>query len=153
MKITHRFCPTCKTQRTYEDNECRGCKEREAVLDTQKELEEEKLSTPTTSVSPTGSIRHNVGKPAMSHLDPEFLLGMAKILTMNESKYDKHQWKKGNTTSVPYDSAMRHLLAWFGGENNDLETGESHLLHAAVNLMFCWYYEKNYGNMDDRSGK
>ena len=100
--------------------------------------------------SPTGSKRQNAGKPALSNLLPEFLLGMADIMTQGELKYGKDNWKKGNFTSVPYDSAMRHILKWQTGESYDTESQNHHLLHAAVNLMMCWYYETDYPQMDNR---
>ena len=101
-------------------------------------------------ISKTGSVRKNAGKPKMSHIDPEFILGMAKVLTIGEKKYEAFNWAKGNNMLVPYDSAMRHILSYISGENLDEESGESHLFHAAVNLMFMYYYEKNFSDMDDR---
>ena len=111
------------------------------------------MSKLEATVSSTGSLRFNKGKPNMSNIPPKFLLGMAKIMTMGEQKYGKNNWKKGNNTSVAYDSAMRHILNWYSGESNDSESGDSHLFHAAVNLMMCWYYENNYPEMDDRLEK
>jgi len=101
-------------------------------------------------VSPTGSVRKNVGKPQTHHIDPEFMLGMAKVLTFGASKYSPRNWMKGNDITVPYDSCMRHLLAFMGGEDDDPETGENHLFSAGVNLMFMYFYYKNFPEMDDR---
>ena len=100
--------------------------------------------------SETGSLRYNTGKPMMSLVTPDFILGMASVLTMGAKKYGERNWELGNKTSVPYDSAMRHLLTWRSGESLDAESGEHHLFHAAVNLMMCWYYEQNFSDMDDR---
>jgi len=110
----------------------------------------QEISEEMEQVSPTGSKRKNSGKPAMSNVLPEFLLGMAHIMTEGEKKYGKHNWKKGNYTSVPYDSAMRHILKWQTGDSIDQESKSHHLFHAAVNLMMCWYYETEYPEMDDR---
>lgn len=100
--------------------------------------------------SPTGSKRFNEDKPACSNIPPEFILGMAEVLTIGEKKYGKNNWKKGNFTDVPYDSAMRHILAWQSGDSLDEESGCNHLFHAAVNLMMMWYYEQNFPEMDSR---
>lgn len=108
------------------------------------------MSDEKIQVSQTGSIRKNAGKPKMSHLDPEFLLGMAQILTKSEEKYPPKNWMKGNNISVPYDSAMRHLMSFMTGENSDKESQLNHLFHAGVNLMFMYYYWKNFPEMDDR---
>ena len=100
--------------------------------------------------SETGSLRYNTGKPMMSLVTPEFILGMAEVLTKGAKKYGERNWELGNKTSVPYDSAMRHILAWRSGESFDEESGSHHLFHGAVNLLMCWYYEQNFGEMDDR---
>jgi hypothetical protein len=50
----------------------------------------------------------------VSNIPPEFILGMAEVLTYGEQKYGRANWKKGNNFSVPYDSAMRHILQWQG---------------------------------------
>ena len=75
---------------------------------------------------------------------------MASVLTKGAEKYGERNWELGNKTSVPYDSAMRHILAWRSGEDEDEESGCNHLFHAAVNLLMCWYYAENFGEMDDR---
>jgi hypothetical protein len=104
-------------------------------------------------VSPTGSLRKNSGKPQLSYIDPEFLLGMAQVLTIGSKKYSPMNWAKGNYYTVPYDSAMRHIFAFMKGEEFDKESLEHHLYHAAVNLYFMWYYSKHYPELDDRHFK
>jgi hypothetical protein len=101
-------------------------------------------------VSETGSMRFNKGKPQSSEISPKFLLDMAAVLEKSREKYPRGNWAKGNNYSVPYDSMMRHLLAWQSGESKDIETGLSHLAHAALNLMMLHYYEENFPDMDDR---
>jgi hypothetical protein len=103
--------------------------------------------------SPTGSLRYNTGKPQMSLLDPNFMLGMAEVMTIGLEKYGKANWQKGNYLSVPYDSAQRHLQKYWMGQTIDEESSKHHLFHAAVNLMFMYYYENNYPEMDDRNFK
>jgi len=100
--------------------------------------------------SETGSLRYNTGKPKMSLVTPEFILGMAKVLTKGAEKYGERNWELGNKTSVPYDSAMRHILAWRSGEDIDQESQCDHLFHGAVNLLMAWYYAKHFPEMDDR---
>lgn len=101
-------------------------------------------------VSDTGSMRFNKGKPQFSEISPRFLLDMAAVLEKSRKKYPRGNWAKGNNYSVPYDSMMRHLLAWQSGESKDNETGLSHLAHAALNLMMLHYYEENFPEFDDR---
>ena len=114
-------------------------------------LREQKFLGDSGQRSETGSLRYNTGKPKMSLVTPEFILGMAQVLTKGAEKYGERNWELGNKTSVPYDSAMRHILAWRSGEDEDEESGCNHLFHAAVNLLMCWYYAENFSSMDDRT--
>ena len=100
--------------------------------------------------SSTGSLRYNTGKPQLNEISPQFLLDMGKVLEKSRQKYPRGNWEKGNNYSVPFDSLMRHLLAWQSGESVDKESGESHLAHIALNLMMLHYYEMNYPEFDDR---
>lgn len=100
--------------------------------------------------SSTGSLRYNSGKPQLNEISPKFLLDMGAVLEKSRQKYPRGNWEKGNDYSVPYDSMMRHLLAWQSGESIDKESGLSHLAHAALNLMMLHYYEENYPEFDDR---
>lgn len=100
--------------------------------------------------SKTGSLRFNTGKPGSSELDPAFIMGIADVMTKAREKYDRANWAKGNDWSVPYDSMMRHLMAFQAGDDFDKETGKHHLLHAATNIMFLYYYYNNFPELDDR---
>lgn len=102
------------------------------------------------SVSKGGSLRFNKGKPAMSHLDHKFLLGMAEVMTASNEKYPKYNWSKSQEITTAYDSCMRHVFAFMDGESNDLDTKKHHLFHAACNLMIMWYTEQNHPESDDR---
>lgn len=105
---------------------------------------------PADNVSSTGSLRYNTNKPQTNEISPSFILGMGAVLEKARAKYPRGNWEKGNDYSVPYDSMMRHILAWQSGQKNDSETGLSHLHHAALNLMMLAYYEEHYPEFDDR---
>ena len=106
--------------------------------------------TPDLTKAPTGSLRFNTGKSQTNEINPEFILDMGRVLERSRLKYPRANWSLGNSYSVPYDSLMRHLLAWQGGEKNDSESGFSHLAHAALNLMMLHYYEERFPELDDR---
>jgi len=78
-------------------------------------------------------------------IDPTFEEGIGKILTFGAKKYDVDNWKLGNT---PEDrqryigALLRHVSAYRKGEITDPDSGESHLYHAACNLMFLDYFDK-----------
>ena len=88
--------------------------------------------------SATGSKRYNEGKPEVSQLDPRFVLALADMMTKSAKKYGKYNWALGQEYHTPFDSCQRHLLKWIGGEDVDDESGMSHLLHAAANIMIMW---------------
>lgn len=89
-------------------------------------------------------MKFDSNKPRMDLLEPEFLEGVAKVLTLGASKYAPDSWK--TQVSEPerryYAAALRHLVAWKKGEKMDPESGLSHLYHAACNLMFLEYFER-----------
>ena len=86
-------------------------------------------------------------------ISPQALLGMVAVLTFGANKYEDRNWEKGMAYSRPYAAALRHLLAWWTGEDNDPETGLSHLDHAACCIHFLSHYVKNpirYTSRDNR---
>lgn len=73
---------------------------------------------------------------------------IVKVLMYGADKYgedpDQPNWKKMVDGKRRYfAAAMRHMVAWKSGEENDPETGISHLAHAATNLMFMLYFKEN----------
>lgn len=97
------------------------------------------------------SARHNEGKTQTREIDPAFILGMGDVLTKSRAKYEHFNWCKPTKLSTPYESAMRHLMAFQAGEDIDKETGLSHLLHVATNIMFMHYHiTNNPEECDDR---
>ena len=57
---------------------------------------------------------------------------------------------KGMDWSVPYGCLLRHLDAWYRGEDNDPESGLPHLGHAMCNLVMLAHYAEHYAEGDDR---
>jgi len=97
-----------------------------------------------------GGVKHDIGKPRYELIAPEFLHGLAKILTFGAEKYDDRNWEKGMAWGRPFGALQRHLWAWWNGEEIDAETGKSHLHHAACCLMFLSAYEARNIGLDDR---
>lgn len=84
------------------------------------------------------AIKHDSGKPRVDLVDPKWLLDLARVLGYGAEKYSAHNWRSGLNWSRLYAAAQRHLLAFQSGELNDPESGQSHLLHAACNLMMLY---------------
>jgi len=83
------------------------------------------------------AVKKDSDKPRMDLLPPKALIGIAKIMTYGISKYNPHNYKhgKGLDWHRPLSACLRHLTAWNAGEDNDKETGQSHLYHAGCCIM------------------
>lgn len=79
---------------------------------------------------PTGSVRDvRTGKGRFDLLDPVVLLRDARHMENGAAKYGDRNWEKGQPVSVYYDSAMRHLMAFWSGKGD-----EDHLAAARWNI-------------------
>jgi hypothetical protein len=93
------------------------------------------------------------GKVPLDLISPEFLYGVAHVLGFGAQKYAPYNWAKGILFSRVYSALQRHLTSWYAGEENDEETGMSHLWHAGCCLMFLTHYASRpsqYKSYDDR---
>jgi hypothetical protein len=69
---------------------------------------------------------------------------IAEVLQLGKEKYGPDNWKHlTNGEDRYFAAAMRHLILWRQGETVDPESQLSHLAHAACNLMFLTYFERN----------
>ena len=84
------------------------------------------------------------GKLRMSLIPREELDRVLKRYLDGAEKYGENNWMKGMPLSVYYDCAMRHLQAWFAGEED-----EDHAAAAAWNILCAMWTEKNR-QLDDR---
>jgi hypothetical protein len=117
-----------------------------------------KCTTPTWTTKESyeknqKGLKYDDNKPRVELLSSVALLEIAKVLTFGAKKYATHNWRKGISWSIVLGAALRHLLAFLGGENKDQESGISHLAHAACCLMFLLEYETTHKEIDDRYKK
>jgi hypothetical protein len=110
-------------------------------------MQEEKINLPPVKLS---GVKHDNGKPMMSLLPPEALEEIAKVFTFGSKKYNAHNWRGGFNYSRVLDAVMRHINAFNAGQDNDIETGLSHLAHASCGLMFLITFVKTQTGLDDR---
>jgi len=81
--------------------------------------------------------KHDQDKLRYDLVHPEALREITEVLTYGSRKYSSDNWKKVPDLKRRYFAAlMRHMWAWWGGEDNDTETGFSHLAHAGCCLLF-----------------
>lgn len=96
------------------------------------------------------AIKNDSEKVRLELLSPIALTEIAKVLTFGAKKYADHNWRKGFKWSRLLGAALRHLLAFIGGQDKDPETGLSHLAHLGACIMFLLEHEVTHTSLDDR---
>ncbi len=124
--------------------------ERKAILD--GSITSGRVFPENEKYLPTNAgVKHDNGKIRYELVPPEALAGLARVLTFGAKKYGDRNFEKGIKYSRVFGAALRHLWAWWGGEEKDPETGECHLHHAvACVVMLQTYYCRDMKGFDDR---
>jgi len=92
----------------------------------------------------SGFLKDDQDKLRMSLVQPEFIEGIAEVLTEGAKVYGANNWK----TLPPKDkyrykdALLRHVSEYMKGNILDSSSHKSHLLHAACNLMFLYYMDQ-----------
>jgi hypothetical protein len=75
--------------------------------------------------------RAGAAKPALISVTPTAsLLHLGEVMKLGATKYGPFNWRETPVPAETYmDAAMRHLLSWQDGEDEDPESGMSHLAH------------------------
>jgi hypothetical protein len=108
----------------------------------------------TTEVRTTSSTGGEKGvKPQRFSLlprEPLWLLG--EVYNFGAGKYADHNWRRGYEWSKSYDALQRHLTSWWDRDENDPESGLSHLGHALWHIvaLIVFSSHKRYKQFDDR---
>ncbi|WP_078705326.1 dATP/dGTP diphosphohydrolase domain-containing protein [Bartonella sp. WD16.2] len=89
-------------------------------------------------------------KSRVDLIPPSALFAIGHVLAVGARKYGANNWRNGMNWSRLHGAALRHLLAWFDGEDKDPESGLSHLAHAACCLLFLMDYDIQQIGCDDR---
>ena len=85
-------------------------------------------------------------KNRLELIEPDFILGLGRVLSFGADKYEAHNWKKATSEEDQErikGAMLRHMMAYISGEKIDPETGESHLHHISCNSMFLNYFDKD----------
>lgn len=74
-------------------------------------------------------------KAPMSTLSAAVVLEMGLGMLEGARKYGRHNYRvSGVRASVYYDATMRHLMAWWEGEDVDPDSGLNHIVKALTAL-------------------
>jgi hypothetical protein len=75
---------------------------------------------------------------------------LVAVYTFGARKYDDNNWRKGMKWHRVFGAIMRHLWAFWSGEDNDIESGLPHLAHAAWGCFTLLDYLEYRKEFDDR---
>jgi hypothetical protein len=98
----------------------------------------------------TEGIKHDSSKPDFSLLSPLALTQLTRVLDFGARKYAPHNWRKGIDQTRLLSAAMRHLVAFSSGQDNDPETGLPHMAHVMCCAMFSIELMQSQTNLDHR---
>nr|DAF73372.1 MAG TPA: hypothetical protein [Caudoviricetes sp.] len=87
-------------------------------------------------------MKFDQGKPRVDLIDPRFLLELGEVLGFGAEKYGENNWQAVEPKRYKA-AALRHMCQYCAGEKVDKESGKSHLVHAACNLMFLYWSDNN----------
>jgi len=92
-------------------------------------------------------MKYDEGKLDYTLLPWGALEEVVKVLEFGKKKYARDNWQKVPEGKIRYVQAgFRHLIAYTTGEENDKESGLSHLAHAICCLMFVLSLNKEGGD-------
>lgn len=99
-------------------------------------------TVPFVNDDPDPGRKYDSDKPDWSLMPLAALESVVKVLTYGAKKYSPGNWAKvPNGRNRYFAAMMRHLAAHQSGEQNDAETGISHLAHAACCLLYLIRFE------------
>ena len=83
------------------------------------------------------SKKYDAGKPMWDLLQWDAVEELVKVLTFGAERYGAYSWKEVEGARDRYMAAMmRHIKAWYTGEEIDPDSGIHHLGHAGCCLLF-----------------
>jgi len=94
---------------------------------------------------------YGLAKPGLSKVPSLPLFAIGQVMAVGAAKYGAMNWRKDPVSaSTYYDAAMRHLMAWWDGQDLDPETGLPHLAHVAANMCILLDADSGPWLLDDR---
>lgn len=105
------------------------------------------------SALPDNNPKTHVGrlKPSLRAIPPSALIALGLAMENGEGKYGLMNWRQNQVaTSVYYDAAMRHLLAWWDGEDIAADSQVHHLAHVMACCAILIDAEIGDCRIDDR---
>ncbi len=80
----------------------------------------------------------------------EHVADCAHVFEYGKRKYAAWNWAKGMAWSIPVACALRHAHAlWVEEQENDAESGLSHIGHILCNTTMILHFTRNYPDLND----
>lgn len=90
-------------------------------------------------------------KPPLSCVPAQVLMELGLAMYEGAHKYGRYNFRETEVrASIYYDAAMRHLMAWWEGEDLDEDSGLPHVVKAITSLVVLRDAEMNGRLIDDR---
>jgi Domain of unknown function (DUF5664) len=111
----------------------------------------ENMLSPINNHVKTESLKKDDNKFDPTMITLEMLELVSRVRMFGAKKYARNNFKiTGFKYTRSLAAALRHIYAFLNGEDNDPESGLSHLGHAICSLEHCIYDTKNHPENDDR---
>jgi len=108
------------------------------------------IETPAQAVNPKELA--GAKKPASWSVMPRWVaLQVGRVMSVGAAKYGAFNYRETPIAASTYQDALeRHLALWFDGEDNDAETGVSHLASAIASCTLLLDAQATGQLVDDR---
>lgn len=93
-------------------------------------ITDEFIEEPMNSLEEVG-VKYDEGKTLWHLLPIEGAEDMLKVMEYGAKKYGDYNWYLGMDWHRLFNAGIRHLTAWWRGEEKDPESGLPHLAHAS----------------------
>lgn len=97
-----------------------------------------------------GAAKFDDNKEAYDLIPTYPLSELAKLYTRGKQKYAVRNWETGFRWGRVFAAMMRHAWLFWGGEDNDPETGVHHMVSVAWNAFALVEFSKTHPELDDR---
>jgi len=151
-------CPTCRDGVCQCDEPAPKARVEGGVVTpegwyAQQEWEDEEILYASNYPDDNPKTALGEAKPKLSDTPTIGIQLMGQVHSNGANKYGRFNWREHAVSStVYYDAAQRHLMAWFDGETIDPESGLSHLAHVMACMNILLDAEKN-GKLNDNRDK